>query len=325
VSEQRFQHIRVGKFTFRLRALSDLHLPAYKGATLRGGFGHALKQVTCALKRQECSQCLLRDRCVYLYLFETPPPADTEMMRLYPAAPHPFIIEPPMTDARVVPQGDTLEFGLVLVGKALDHLPYFVYAFICLGEKGLGRGKGEFLLEQVLAESADGPVAIYDQARGSLQHSGAFPTWETIEKRCGELAGNDHLSLDFITPTRIKFEDRLVEQPEFHHLVRALLRRLSMLSYFHCEKKLDLNFRGILEAGQAIGRISSQLRWYDWERYSNRQHQRMNLGGFLGTVSYVGDFHEFLPLLAWGEVLHLGKAASFGLGRFRIQAFSPNM
>ncbi len=68
-----FEHIRIGKFLLRLRALDDLHLPAYKGSTLRGGFGAALKHVACALKRQDCGGCLLRDRCVYLYLFETPP------------------------------------------------------------------------------------------------------------------------------------------------------------------------------------------------------------------------------------------------------------
>ncbi len=320
-----FEHFRVGKFTFRLRALSDLHLPAYKGSTLRGGFGHALKQVTCALKRQECSQCLLRDRCVYLYLFETPPPADTQMMRLYPAAPHPFVIEPPLNDARVVPQGETLEFGLVLVGRALDHLAYFVYAFIALGEKGLGRDRGKFALEQIIAESADGPVTIYQGARRLLSHTPAFPTREVMQGRCDELAEIDGLSLNFLTPTRIRSDERLVEQPEFHHLIRALLRRISMLSYFHCKKKLDLNFRGILEAAQAIKRVSSELRWFDWDRYSNRQRQRMSLGGFIGSVSYSGNFGELLPFMVWGEVLHVGKAASFGLGRFRMQASGHNM
>ncbi len=69
-----FEHIRIGKFLLRLRALDDLHLPAYKGSTLRGGFGAALKHVACALKRQDCGGCLLRDRCVYLYLFRNPAP-----------------------------------------------------------------------------------------------------------------------------------------------------------------------------------------------------------------------------------------------------------
>ncbi len=44
----------------------------------------------------------------------------------------------------------------------------------------------------------------------------------------------------------------------------------------------------------------------------------MTLGGFVGEATFAGDFGEFLPMLAWGEVVHMGKAASFGLGRYEI-------
>ncbi|HBZ54140.1 MAG TPA: hypothetical protein DEO88_01940, partial [Syntrophobacteraceae bacterium] len=119
-----------------------------------------------------------------------------------------------------------------------------------------------------------------------------------------------------------KFNEHLVQEPEFHHLIRALLRRLSSLSYFHCDMKLDLDFRGLIERSQSIRKTSSALSWHDWERYSSRQKQRMTLGGFVGSATFAGDFHEFLPLLAWGEVLHVGKAASFGLGRYEIRGLA---
>jgi hypothetical protein len=32
-----------------------------------------------------------------------------------------------------------LEFGLVLIGRAIDHLPYFLFSFEQLGRMGLGR------------------------------------------------------------------------------------------------------------------------------------------------------------------------------------------
>jgi hypothetical protein len=317
-----FEHLSVGKFIFSIRALSDLNLPAYKGSTLRGGFGQALKRVTCALRNQDCRQCLLRERCVYLYLFETPPPADAAMMRLYPSAPHPFVIEPPASTQRLVAAGQSLDFGLVLVGRALDYLPYFVYAFVCLGEMGLGRQRGRFSLEEVKSANGNGWVSVYDQEQKTLQRFSAYPSGEAIENRCRELAGRQQLTLGFLTPTRIKSAEHLVDQPEFHHLVRALLRRLSSLSYFHCGHKPDLDFRGLAEHAQKIERVSADLRWHDWERYSSRQKQSMLLGGFLGTATFAGDFDEFLPLLAWGEVLHLGKAVSFGLGRYEIHSLA---
>src|SRR4030043_1008597 len=88
-------HIKTGSFSFNVKALEPIILPPYKGSTLRGGFGYAFKRLVCALKDRECPDCLLKEKCVYSYIFETPPPSDTKVMRKYRTAPHPFIIEPP--------------------------------------------------------------------------------------------------------------------------------------------------------------------------------------------------------------------------------------
>ncbi|MDR3569703.1 MAG: CRISPR system precrRNA processing endoribonuclease RAMP protein Cas6 [Syntrophobacteraceae bacterium] len=323
-----FSHISAGRFVLRLKALEEIHLPAYEGSTLRGGFGHALKGVCCALKRQECSSCMLRDRCVYLYLFETPPPPDTEMMRLYPSAPHPFVIEPPLNGRRVIAAGEPFEFGLVVIGRALDYFPYFVYAFMRLGEMGLGGGRrdgaagtargGKFSLEDVCAMSAVGLVSIYDSGGQSLKRPAPWPDQGAIGARCETFGATRRVTVCFRTPTRIKSDGRLTDGPEFHHLTRSLLRRLSALSYFHCAKRLELDFKGLIERAGSIERVSSELKWHDWERYSGRQKQRMTLGGFVGEATFAGDFGDFLPMLAWGEVVHVGKAASFGLGRYML-------
>jgi len=307
-----------GLFRFRIRALEDLSLPEYKGATFRGGFGQALKGVTCALKRQDCGACLLRDRCVYVYLFETPPPVDAAMMRLYPAAPHPFVLEPPETKAHHIPRGEALEFGLVLVGRALELLPYFVYAFISLGERGLGREQGTFALEAVFSEDADETRMVYDIATQKLQVGDCRMTSEHLTRRCEVLSYAPRLVLEFLTPTRIKWDGHLLDMPEFHHLIRALLRRLSSLSYFHCGQRLELDYKEWVALAQGVQTVEKELIWHDWERYSTRQKQRMTLGGFMGRIAFEGFFQDFLPLLALGEILHVGKGTTFGLGRYRL-------
>lgn len=314
-----FRHMHIATYTFTLRALEELHLPEYKGSTLRGGFGHALRRVSCALRRQECAQCLLRERCVYLYLFETPPPKDTELMRLYPSVPHPFIIEPPLSRTLTVAEGEDLDFNLVLVGRAMEYLPYFVYAFVELGQTGLGKAKGRFTLERVLLRQQDGPEEIYSRREQVLKQTKPVPAWERVMAGTLALQGRNALTLEFLTPVRIKGDGHLVEEPEFHHLVRSLLRRISSLSYFHCGSRLELDFRGIIERATQIQCTERGLRWHDWERYSSRQKQRMTLGGFVGLATYAGALDEFLPLLALGEILHVGKAASFGLGRYRME------
>jgi len=105
--------------------------------------------------------------------------------------------------------------------------------------------------------------------------------------------------------------------------MRVLLRRLSNLAYFHCGTELNLDFRGLIAAAEQIETVTSDLRWYDWERYSARQDVRMKLGGFVGRVTYRGDLQPFLPLLRLGEVVHIGKGTSFGLGKYVLEAAAP--
>ena len=45
----------------------------------------------------------------------------------------------------------------------------------------------------------------------------------------------------------------------------------------------------------------------------------MKLGGFLGRISFKGDLEEFLPVIKAGEYLHVGKACTFGLGKYEIE------
>ena len=41
----------------------------------------------------------------------------------------------------------------------------------------------------------------------------------------------------------------------------------------------------------------------------------MNLGGLTGAVTYKGPLDEFLPLIEFSEMVHIGKQTSFGLGK----------
>jgi CRISPR/Cas system endoribonuclease Cas6 (RAMP superfamily) len=42
------------------------------------------------------------------------------------------------------------------------------------------------------------------------------------------------------------------------------------------------------------------------------------MGGFVGQVSYYGDIDEFLTILRLGEIVHVGKACTFGMGKYQI-------
>ena len=157
-------------FSFSLTAKEIILLPSYKGSTLRGGFGNAFRKIVCALRKSDCTDCILKEKCVYSYVFETPPPSDTKMMTKYTNAPHPFIIEPPPEKRQAYKPGDDIIFGLTLVGRALDYLPYFVYTFDELGKMGIGKDRGKYELKEVreAVNSHESEVSFFDSVDHEL-------------------------------------------------------------------------------------------------------------------------------------------------------------
>lgn len=304
--------IRYARFRMEMVAVDRLKLPPYKGSTLRGAFGHAFKKLVCVKRDMDCATCLICAQCVYYYVFETPF-SGGEDSRGYAFAPHPFVIEPPGETRQIYEVGDALSVGLVLVGRALDSLPYFIYAFEEMGRQGLGTGRGKVALKRVVALSAAGEQCIYEADTGMLDLDYPICVGASKGEDIGSLV---HLRLQ--TPIRLKAGGRFASRLDFSLLVRALLRRISDLTRFHCDAELVLDYGQWIALAEKVQTRAMNTRWYDWERYSLRQDQRMKLGGLVGDVVFTGDIEPFMPLLRLGADLHVGKGTGFGLGRYEI-------
>jgi CRISPR-associated endoribonuclease Cas6 len=302
-----------------VKALTPLYLPAYKGSTLRGAFGHAFKETVCVVEHRDCARCLLRTRCAYPYVFDTPVPEGSTRMRKYPQAPHPFVLLPPLDQKTHYAPGDSLAFDVTLIGHGRDYLPYFLYTFERLGAwQGIGRGRGRFAVEGALWLAPDGSQVPIYRGEDKILHQTFRPvTLQDLTPRTGQ---GDQVTLIFMTPTRIVHAAQLTSTLDFHVLIRTLLRRLSNLAYFHAGTALDLDFRGLIAAAQAVETERRALHWHDWERYSTRQDARMLMGGVVGEVTYRGHLNPFWPLLRLGEYVHVGKGTSFGLGKYCMEA-----
>lgn len=308
--------IRYQKFKFTIQAIDQLVLPYYKGSTFRGGFGTAFRRVVCALKRKDCKDCMLKTKCIYAYIFETSPSEDTKIMNMnkYETVPHPFIIEPPEDTRHLYEQGDTLSFNLILIGRAVDYLPYFIFTFDELGKSGIGKGRGKYKLLKI-DSNGDIIYAIEDRTIRTT----AFEELHIPEIFNSNSDSEGSVTLRFLTPARIIHQRALTVNLEFHILIRSLLRRLCLLYYFHCEKKEpSWDHKQIIHEAEKATIKNNTLSWWDWERYSARQGVRMKMGGVVGDISYKGKLEQFLPILKAGETLHVGKGTSFGLGRYEL-------
>jgi len=302
---------------------TNARLPEYKGSTLRGVFGHSLKRVVCALKRQTCEGCLLSSTCVYAFLFEAlrkkGPTSDNGRE---PSPPRAYVIEPPMETKTLYHEGDSVDFTMLLFGEANKYLGHIIYAFENIGRDGIGAhvdGKpGRFRLDRVTS----GNKVVYSSSTGLIDVAG-----NTVEDISPEMFLNGapdagpkrDITIEMVTPLRVKFHNRLEPELPFHILVRASLRRISSLYDNFGEGQPGLDYRGLVHRAMSVRIKESTLMWVDWKRYSSRQDQKMLMGGMMGSVAYADVPSEYMPLLTFCEEVHIGKQTTFGLGKFALR------
>lgn len=307
-------------FRFVCEPLNEIRLPVYAGATLRGAFGYSLKHAVCVNIFGECEPCILKQKCVYEVAFVTPRPTTSRIMRKYYQVPRPFVLSPPFADNNYYQPGEELVFKLTLVGKAIDYLPFFIYAFDALGKMGLGKDKAQFRLlrvEDALSENKP----IYNSTNRRLSTQFRSLTIDDLSRQFPDRKITT-ITIRFLTPTRLMLNGKLHSRMEFHVLIRNLLRRLRLLSYFHCDADLQIPHQQLIATARLITQTASSLHWYDWERNSTRTGLKMKLGGAIGEVTYTAPAENslttFLPYLYAGQYLHVGKATTFGLGEYKI-------
>ena len=335
-------NFQLAKYEFVFRVIDALRVPPYMGNTLRGGFGHVFRQVACVAKENECKDCMLRHNCVYSYIFETPPPQQSQVPSKVDNPPRPYVIEPPYDGKTLYQPGEEIRFGLVLIGqRAMDYLPYFIFAFDEFSKRGVGfaqnsndRRRGRCHLEAVYnrkpscEERSKLPGVsdfIHEQNQTQIFYSKQkVLTDESHPIRFASLVKDDDISIErvrlsFLTRTRIIIDGVLLRELSFLPFIQILIGRISMLASFHCDSSLELDFASLLDRAKTITVENDSLNWKTWWRYSGRQKQRMNWGGLVGELDFVGELSQFLPYIRLGEYVHVGKSATFGLGQYQLK------
>ena len=122
----------------------------------------------------------------------------------------------------------------------------------------------------------------------------------------------------FVTPTLLRDAGENVTVPSFGPLVRRLRVRLGALATFFGAGELGDDAKELAAGADRVELRSTDTRWQHEQRHSTRTGQRHPLAGMIGEAVYAGELGRFLPLLRLGELLHVGKHASFGLGRIEV-------
>lgn len=310
--------LRFARYRFDIALDSPSHLPFYAGSMLRGAFGHALRKIACITRQPLCKECALYHSCPYPRIFEPPPPAGHALQK-FSQIPAPYVIEPPPPGALQGKPRSALVFHMVLIGPALAELPLIIAAWQRALRFGLGKADVRGVVKAVSLEPGEGTsITVYHDGDGEITEVAAgdeLPGLAAVD------VSTHKVRLNFQTPLRIQRQSKPLAASDMtaRDLLIGLSRRLALLEDFYGQQPNRFDFEMLPAQAEAITLNNESLRWCDWQRYSHRQQQKMALGGVIGGLSLEGPLQPFLPALYRGQWCHLGKNATFGMGRYTLE------
>ncbi|HYX41179.1 MAG TPA: CRISPR system precrRNA processing endoribonuclease RAMP protein Cas6, partial [Pyrinomonadaceae bacterium] len=291
------------------------------------------------------------ERCLYPRLFEPRSSQTDGLLKQQQNAPRPFIFEPPLPGERYMADmsntkadgqrsttgktnghkglfteplrfaaGDELRFRLTLIGPAIAELPYIIYAVSLMARHGFGAQRAPFTLLDVSAVDAPTRLKVYEPGMPRIApHDARKSLRELAQIRLTQLAQTDTLRLLFLTPTRIRLQQCAQQRLPFAQLIKSLSLRLTMLAQTHSITHLAYDYQALLAQAQTVATQTEHLWQQELTRYSDRQQKKLDQAGFMGEAVFNGaPLPSLLPLLAAGELLHVGSGTAFGLGRYHI-------
>jgi CRISPR/Cas system endoribonuclease Cas6 (RAMP superfamily) len=145
----------------------------------------------------------------------------------------------------------------------------------------------------------------------------APPLWQA-EATTAEVR---RLSVEFLTPLRIRTEGRYNLRPDFVAIAQALLRRIHLLSEIHGNGATGGDHTWMHELFQKADGVKTEkadFRLYAWDRMSGRQGRRVQMDGVIGSLEAKGDLTELAAYFRAGEWLSVGSGTSMGMGKYRM-------
>lgn len=309
---------------FDCQAETAIHLNAAAGGQIRGALWSALSKMVCpdpAARtnpdhQQRCPLC----RLMHL---------ETVSARgINPA--RPFAIRPPLNtrieQSQSLENGHCFTFQIVLFGDAAGYIPYIVQAVYRIGKLGIGSGRGRFRLLSVKEKNP------FTRATANLYTAGSSlqPATQPILSADIEASANqlptDRLGIHFLTPAQITQEGRTLKSLQLPSIIARLLERCQAIEAVYSDTNKthetwrDLHFN-LSQAANNLQVERDDTRWVDvWSR-SGRTGHLDNIGGLVGTITFVGDIAPLRYWLAYGQLLHVGKNAVKGNGWYEIMKY----
>jgi hypothetical protein len=289
-------------FTF-IKVAATLNLPhaihdPYLFLRLRQPFLDGLRRILCK-GSTTCERCSNRHECPYHELVGQELAVDPAVRRHQkPSLPFAFQL-PPVGEVFA----DSVEIGLVLAGRAVNHASAFISALYTLqvddtavvSVHSLDLAGGRLLLPRNPPPFLEG-LSLFSESE--LLLSSSLPP--------------DRIKLKITTPLRLTHDGRVLRRFDVSLFLRTLLRRISSVAAYYGEE-MHADYSDLAARSNSIVCNANELRWVC---VSAEREGRYD--GILGTCVLEGDLVDFHPFLLLGQEFHLGKGAVFGFGGFQV-------
>lgn len=296
-------------FTLKLNADTPDPFVLY---SIRGDFMQVFHSAVCRQKSQ-CGVCPEHAGCSYHNTFSQALADDPTALRRHQKPPLPFVFDLPILPP-LPNNGQELEIGLTLAGSAINFIEDYIAAVRLLFSPGNPGRKvcGTITRVESLACSDFRSCIMKNASDMALDRVATISARDLTEMNT---LNSSRIRLTIISPMRILQDGRPLREFSFSPFVRSLLRRISSLAYYYYGNGLEVDFKWLSNASATVEVSENDFHWTDWqeERCPDR------LSGIIGSGSCLGGLEDFHTFLLLGEHFHVGKGASFGLGRYRIE------
>jgi hypothetical protein len=313
---------------FTATAVTPLELDDQAGASIRGAVVGGLWDRFCVNKAAPtCAACPLVRVCPVAALV-APMREDGETGG--GQRPRPYVVRPPAGGGRRYAPGESLAFGIGLIGPVAQLFPYVFMAAQEIERSGLGRRlaansgrRGALQIESIAAVNPliGARQPLFQRGHPQVQAPGLPIAPADVAAYAAALPIRS-LTLHFQTPLRLTEkrdgETRLVHRFELRPFFARLAWRLDELARAYGEGVPISDYQSLPALVEQVGLADDQTRWVDVVSYSSRTRQRTPIGGLVGRVTLVGDLAPLRELLVWGSLVHVGKNAVKGDGWYTV-------
>lgn len=304
-----FGGLRVTVLRFDLHMPGTEGLPTFLGSAWRGLIGWEMKRLLCPFKRRnQCqSDCVVKNHCPYYLLFErqtqVPGVADS---------PRGYIFYPPVAECK-----SRQQLEVKLFGECRRFLPVLVQAIFNGQRSGLSSRRIPYQIigwQEVRPDGQSFQLPLDPEALDCI--SGGW----TLKQWLADMTAPQNEGIAFSTPVRLRRQGKYINEMDCQFFLSTLVRRLEALNCMY-----DGGAPIGKEIWEALNRqfadisFQAEVRWLDFQRFSNRQKKKVPMGGIVGRVELTESPAEQIAWWRAAEIVHVGKGAAMGLGKVKIE------